>query len=134
MLLSLLLLTRPALAADPEGAPELHQPRAFTIVMPFGTPQYVMGRPKAGLAFTGAQLAGFGFGTFASVRMWQAFEAEDYEAERSWRMASWGGIASGSAAYFGSVMHGSRLYQLQGEQMAASATSWQTQQALGPPR
>ena len=133
MLLSLLLLLSPARAAEDTG-PQLHQPRAFTIVMPFGTPQYVMGRPKAGAIFTGAQLAGFGFGTFASVRMWQSFNAEDYDAERSWRMASWAGIATGGAAYFGSVLHGSRLYQLQGEQMELAARQWETQQAMGPPR
>ena len=134
MLLSLLLLTNPAQAEAPEAAPTLGQPRAFTIVMPFGTPQYVLGRPKAGLSFMSAQLVGFGFGAFASARMWQSFEAEDYEAERSWRMASWGGIATGSAAYFGSVLHGSRLYQLQGEQLAASARAWETQLAAGPPQ
>ena len=104
-------------------------PPTIALVAPLGVPQFAQRRPLPGLAFFAVQGAGIGFGSYASVRMWQATELEDIDAERSWRMASFGGIATGAAGWFVSTLEGSRYHQVQTEAYYQRGLAWEQAQA-----
>lgn len=122
-LLLALLLTPPATAEEPR------QP-GWTLVLPFGAPQYIQRRPGWGAGFMTAQALGVGGAVWSGVAIERAVEAEDYERELQLRAVSAVTVGLTAASWFGSVLDGARYYQLQGEQMAAQAQAWRRSSTL----
>ncbi|MCP4805042.1 MAG: hypothetical protein GY913_17255 [Proteobacteria bacterium] len=127
----ILALLATGYAADDEVR-EYKPPPTFALVMPLGVPQFAQRRPLPGLGYMAVQGAGIGFGVYASTRMWQATAIDDLDAERSWRMASWGGIAGGVAGYFVSTLDGSRYNEVHSQAYLERASAWESAQAAAP--
>ena len=108
-LLGLLLAAAPANA----GA-------VWTLVMPFGLPQFTHERPGRGAIYLGSQLAMGGLATWSSIELWEAAEAEDFDRELRHRMISAGAVAGVCASWLVSVIDGARLHQLEVEGVTLS--------------
>jgi len=120
LLLSLWLLATPAQAGP-----------AWTLVVPFGVPQFVHKKRKRGLLYGGLQLAGLSASTVATFRSYGYANAGNDDLYLTWRLISAGTVAFTAAAWFASALDGSRLHQLELEaygltQSARAWDSWHT--------
>lgn len=115
MLLSLWLMAAPA-----EAAP------AWTILVPFGVPQFTHRRRGRGFVFGGLQAVGLTTSTFATLAAFGYADAGNEDLYLAWRLASAGTVAFTAAAWFASVIDGSRLHQLELEAygLAQNAQAW----------
>ena len=102
MLLTLWLLATPAQASP-----------AWTLVVPFGVPQFAHGKRKRGLLYAGLQAVGLSASTVATVRTYGYASAGNDQLYLTWRMISAGTVAFTAAAWFASSLDGSRLHQLE---------------------
>ncbi len=120
MLLSLWLLATPAQAAP-----------AWTLVMPFGVPQFTHGKQKRGLLYAGLQFVGVSASTVATMRAYSYANAGNDQLYLTWRMISAGTVAFSAAGWFASALDGSRLHQLELEAygLAQGARDWDRWQA-----
>ena len=115
MLLSLWLLATPAQASP-----------AWTLVVPFGVPQFAHGKRKRGLLYAGLQAVGLSASAVATLRTYGYASAGNDRLYLTWRMISAGTVAFTAAAWFASSVDGSRLHQLELEAhgLAQGARDW----------
>ncbi len=119
LLATMALVTTPAHAAQsPQLAP------AWTVVLPFGGPQFAEGRRTRGLVFGGLQLAGASLTVTSIVQMRSLAEAGDIDAELRWRMTSAGAMAFTTGCWFGSTLDASRYREIQQEQLLSAGLAW----------
>ncbi|HJN75170.1 MAG TPA: hypothetical protein QGF58_14670 [Myxococcota bacterium] len=119
---SIFLLSAVALASEDE--PEYKSPPSIALVAPLGVPQLSQRRWGLGAMFSLLQVSGFTFGGVATNRMYAAGELEDYEGERTWKMLSFAGIATGTATWFISVLDASRYHQVHSQAYYQRAVEW----------
>ena len=125
----MLPLAGPAVASETEDADEYKQPKAIALVAPLGVPQFAQKRWVRGATYLAVQSGGFAFGSYATNRMYDATEAEDFDGERTWKMLSFAGIATGTATWFISVVDASHYNQVQTEAYYQRAVEWEAAQA-----
>jgi hypothetical protein len=115
-----LLLTLWLLATPAQASP------AWTLVVPFGVPQFAHGKRKRGLLYAGLQAVGLSASTVATVRTYGYASAGNDQLYLTWRMISAGTVAFTAAAWFASSLDGSRLHQLELEAygLAQGARDW----------
>ncbi len=115
MLLSLWLLVAPVQAGP-----------AWTLVVPFGVPQFTHGKRKRGLLYGGLQFVGVSASAVATVRAYGYANAGNDDLYLTWRMISAGTVAFTAASWFASAVDGSRLHQLELEAygLAGNARAW----------
>ena len=124
---SIFLLSAVAFASEDE--PEYRPPPSIALVAPLGVPQLSQRRWGLGATFSLVQVGGFTFGGVATSRMYAAGELEDYEGERTWKMLSFAGIATGTATWFASVLEASRYHQVHSEAYYRRAVEWEQARA-----
>lgn len=126
---TLIALLSLAHAEDEPTEATYRPPPAIALVAPLGVPQLSQRRWLRGATYFAIQGGAFGFGSFATNRMYDASEAEDIEGERTWRMWSFAGIATGTATWFVSVLDASRYHQVQSEAYYHRAVEWEQARA-----
>lgn len=127
-----LLLASVFAAPAARAGEEAGVPPTWTVVVPFGVPQFSHGARAPGLAFGGAQVAGVGLAGVAGARMWSLASAGEVERELVWRQVGAGAVAVSAGAWFASVVHGSRLHD-QAQERLEAVQAWDRGQPLPLP-
>jgi hypothetical protein len=102
LLLSLWLLVSPVQAGP-----------AWTLVVPFGVPQFAHRKRGRGLLYAGLQLVGLSTSVVASIQAYGYANAGNEDLFQTWRLISAGTVAFTAGAWFASILDGSRLHQLE---------------------
>lgn len=125
VLVALFLVTPTAQAEESQNIPS-----AWTMVLPFGGPQFATDRNKLGFVFGGLQLAGAGSAIYSGlemVRLAESGEPEDVDQELRFRTLSAVSVGIAAAAWLASVMDGSHARDVAVER-AQSARAWESSQ------
>jgi hypothetical protein len=106
----------------------------WTVMMPFGIGAFAHDKPVAGVVYALTQTAGISVLTVGTIQGDRAYLNEDLAAGERWRFITGGGATFAAASYFVSMVHASRLHDMQeSEERAASGARWlRAQQASLP--
>jgi hypothetical protein len=130
MLVALATLAIPSARAAESGA-DARQP-VWTLVMPFGVPQFFQHKRGAGIGYAAVQAAGTGLAAYSTARMWSLAEAGEVDQELRWRMVSFGAVSVMGAGWFASSTHAAHVYRYQGDELAARARAWEASLQAAP--
>ncbi len=101
----------------------------WTVMMPFGIGAFAHDKPVAGVVYALTQTAGISVLTVGTIQGDRAYLNEDLAAGERWRFITGGGATFAAASYFVSMVHASRLHDMQeSEERAASGARWLREQ------
>lgn len=89
-------------------------------LVPFGVGVYVHGKPVRGVAYSATQAAGIATLTVATVKAYEAAEAEDEDTFAQWQTVSIAGVTVAVTSYLIGALDGSRLHELEMANEAAA--------------
>lgn len=109
-----------ALLASPaaQGAP------LVTVILPLGGPQFFHHAPGRGAVFCALQGVGVTGAVLARGPMLEAASAGDSQAFATWKAVSYGSVSLAVGSWFVSAMDGSRLHDLESEEVAELSLAW----------
>ncbi|MEC7240111.1 MAG: hypothetical protein VXW32_02635 [Myxococcota bacterium] len=126
-LLAMFVLSSSAAAEGPASEEEtVKVPPAWTMVLPFGTPQFATDRSRLGLVLGGLQAVGVAGAVYSGVEMVRLAEEGEVDQELAMRELSAVSVALTGAMWLASVIDGSNAREV-ALKKAESARLWDQQ-------
>ena len=123
-------LAAPVVHAEAPPTEQVSVPGAWSMVAPFGVPQFLNDRNALGFTFGGLQVLGIGGAVYSGIRMRDLAVEGDVDAELRMRTLSVWAVGTAGAAWLASVIDGSHARDVALEK-AQSARAWEASMGHG---
>ena len=129
-LLAMFVFSTSASAESPVSEEEaVKVPSAWTMILPFGVPQFATDRTRLGLALGGLQALGVAGAVYSGVEMVRLAEEGEVDQELAMREISAVSVALSGAMWLASVIDGSNAREV-ALKKAQAARLWDQQKPL----